>query len=181
MLYQVCSYIQRAWNKLVVAPIKKGALGKCGKNVTLNRGLKLYGPENLYLGDNIGIGENALFMCTRAKIKIGNDMMFGPGTTCITGGHRTDIIGRTMISVTNNEKRPEDDRDIVFEGDNWIGANTTILREVTVSRGAVIAAGAVVTKDVPPFSIVGGVPARVIKMRFPDDLIQAHLNALNGR
>ena len=107
--------------------------------------------------------------------------MIGPGTTCITGGHRTDIIGRTMISVTNSEKRPEDDRDIVFEGDNWIGANTTILRGVTVGRGAVIAAGAVVTKDVPPFSIVGGVPARVIKMRFPDDLIQAHLDALNGR
>lgn len=119
-------------------------------------------------------------MCTRAKINIGNDVMFGPGVTCITGGHRIDIVGRTMISVTNNEKRSEDDKDIVFEGDNWVGANATILKGVTIGKGSVIAAGAVVTKDVPRFSIVGGVPAKVIKMRFSDELIQDHLEAIES-
>lgn len=181
MLYRICNCLQRAWNKLVVSPIKKGAMEKCGKNVKLGRGLRLYGAENLNLGDNIGIGENAVFMCTRAKIKIGNDVMFGPGVTCITGGHRMDIVGRTMISITNDEKRPEDDKGIVFEGDNWVGANATILKGVTVGQGSVVAAGAVVVKDVPPFSIVGGVPAKVIKMRFPAELIQVHLDAMRSR
>ena len=181
MLYRICNCLQRAWNKLVVSPIKKGAMEKCGKNVKLGRGLRLYGAENLNLGDNIGIGENAVFMCTRAKIKIGNDVMFGPGVTCITGGHRMDIVGRTMISITNDEKRPEDDKGIVFAGDNWVGANATILKGVTVGQGSVVAAGAVVVKDVPPFSIVGGVPAKVIKMRFPAELIQVHLDAMRSR
>ena len=113
-------------------------------------------------------------MCTRAKIKIGDNIMFGPGVTCITGGHRTDMVGRYMVSVTNEEKRPEDDRDIIFEGDNWVGANVTILRGVTIGEGSVIAAGAVVTKDVPPYSIVGGVPAKVIKMRFTDEELTEH-------
>lgn len=180
MLFQICSNLQRAWNKLIVSPIKKRAMETCGINVKLGRGLRLYGPENLNLGDNIGIGENAVFMCTRAKIYIGNDVMFGPGVTCITGGHRMDIVGRTMISVTNEEKRPEDDKDIVFEGDNWVGANATILKGVTIGQGSIIAAGSVVTRDVPQFSIVGGVPAKVIKMRFSEEMVQVHLEAIKS-
>ena len=139
----------------------------------------MYGPSNLSIGDNVGIGEGALFMCTRARIRIGNDVMFGPGVTCITGGHRMDLVGRTMISVTDKEKNPDDDKDIVFKGDNWVGANATVLKGVTIGKGAVIAAGAVVTKDVPPFSVVGGVPAKVMKMRFTEERLQAHLNILN--
>ena len=105
--------------------------------------------------------------------------MLGPNVTIITGGHRTDLIGRYMTTVTNEEKRPEDDRDVIFEGDNWIGANATILRGVTVGQGAIIAAGAVVTKDVTPFSVWGGIPARCIKQRFTTDEISKHITLLN--
>ena len=178
MIYKVLDFIGRALNKLVVTPIKKSALGGCGKNVTLGRRLRMSGSKNLFVGNNVSIGEDARFMCTLAKIHVGDNVMFGPGVTCITGGHRTDIIGRYMISVTNNEKRPEDDRDITFEGDNWIGANVTILCGVTIGEGAVVAAGAVVTKDVPPYSIVGGVPAKVIKMRFTEEEITEHKRLL---
>ena len=85
-----------------------------------------------------------------------------------------------MIDITNDEKRPEDDRDIIFDGDNWIGANSIILKGVVVGVGAVIAAGAVVTKDVPPYSIVGGVPAKVIKMRKNDCLNTEKFDILQG-
>ncbi|MBE6589652.1 MAG: CatB-related O-acetyltransferase [Ruminococcaceae bacterium] len=142
-------------------------------------GMKMYGPQNIILGNDVGIGAEALFMCTRAKIIIGDHVMFGPRVTVITGGHRMDLIGRYMTTVTNEEKRPEDDRDVIFEGDNWIGANVTVLRGVTVGEGAVIAAGAVVTKDVPPYSIVGGVPAKVIKMRFDEETLAKHIETLN--
>ena len=178
MIYKVLDFIGRALNKLVVTPIKKSALGGCGKNVTLGRRLRMSGSKNLFVGNNVSSGDDARVMCTLAKIQVGDNVMFGPGVTCITGGHRTDIIGRYMISVTNNEKRPEDDRDITFEGDNWIGANVTILCGVTIGEGAVVAAGAVVTKDVPPYSIVGGVPAKVIKMRFTEEEITEHKRLL---
>ena len=62
--------------------------------------------------------------------------------------------------------------DITIEDDVWIGFGATILSGVTIGQGAVIAAGSVVTKDVPPYAIVGGVPAKVIKYRFPEKMIK---------
>ena len=135
-------------------------------------------PNNIFCGNDISIGSDSLFMCTRARITIGDHVMFGPKVTVITGSHRTDIVGKYMKSVTEAEKRPEDDLDVLLEGDNWIGANVTILKGVTIGRGAVVAAGAVVTKDVPPYSIVGGVPAKVIKMRFDEETIEKHESLL---
>ena len=60
---------------------------------------------------------------------------------------------------------------IVVDDDVWIGTNALILSGVHIGKGAVVAAGSVVTKDVPPFALVGGVPAKVIKYRLPDDII----------
>lgn len=68
---------------------------------------------------------------------------------------------------------------VKIEGDNWIGANATILKGVTVGFGSVVAAGAVVTHDVLPYSIVGGVPAKILSMRFTDVEIQEHEKLLN--
>lgn len=168
VLGNMFDFFYRGWNKIIVASIKKAGFGSCGKNVTIGRGMSIQGAKNLYVSDYVSIGPGAVVLCTRAKIIIGSHVMFGPNVTVITGGHRTDIKGRYMDEISNDEKRPEDDRDIRFCGDNWIGANATILKGVTVGEGAVIAAGAVVTKDVPPYMIVGGVPAKVIKSRFED-------------
>lgn len=180
MIYEVVEFFSKLWNKILVQPIKKATFSSCGKRVTLGRHLRLYGPKNVSIGSDVSIGEDSLFMCTRAKIRIGNHVMFGPRVTLITGGHRTDIIGRYMSSVGNEEKRPEDDKDIVLEGDNWIGANSTILKGVIVGRGSVVAAGAVVTRDVPSYAIVAGVPARVIKYRFSAEEVAEHERALGN-
>lgn len=166
VMYKGGIFISRAWNKVVVTPLLKSTFCSCGKNVSIGKKCTVYGAENLSVDDHVSIGPGALIMCTRAKITIGSHTMFGPNVTMITGGHRTDIRGRFMDEISNAEKRPEDDKDITLMGDNWIGANATILKGVTVGEGAVVAAGAVVTKDVPAYSIVGGVPARVIKYRF---------------
>ena len=61
--------------------------------------------------------------------------------------------------------------DIVIKNDVWIGVNSTILDGITIGNGAVIAAGSIVTKDVPPYAIVGGNPAKIIKYRFPKEII----------
>lgn len=71
----------------------------------------MYGIKNLRIGNDVSIGERATIMCTRAKVRIGDHVMFGPNVTIITGGHGTDLVGRYMTTVTNAEKRPEDDRE----------------------------------------------------------------------
>ena len=120
-------------------------------------------------------------MCKNAPVILGDNIMFGPGVMMITGDHRTDVIGKYMIEVTEAEKLPENDAPIVIEGDNWIGANVTILKGVTIHEGAVVAAGAVVTKDVPAYAIVGGVPAKVLRCRFTEDELKQHLELLQKR
>lgn len=77
-------------------------------------------------------------------------------------------------------KDPDNDQDVIIEGDNWIGMNTTILKGVTIGRGCIVAAGAIVTKSTPPYSIVAGVPAKVIKMRFSEEDIIRHESALTN-
>lgn len=94
--------------------------------------------------------------------------MSGPGLTIITGDHRIDIRDKYMDEVTVEEKLPENDQPVIIEEDVWCGANVTILKGVTIGRGSVIAAGAVVTKNVGEYEIWGGVPAKKIKNRFDD-------------
>lgn len=86
-----------------------------------------------------------------------------------------------IIDVSDDEKLPENDLPIVIEDDVWCGANVTILKGVTIGHGSVVAAGAVVTKSFPPYSIIGGVPAKLIKMRFDNEDIKRNDEILYGK
>ena len=151
----------------------KESMKKCGDNVYIGPWADIT-PENLSIGNNVSLGKHVRILSTRAQVIIGNDIMFGPNVTIITGNHRTDVVGKTMISISDEEKRPEDDMDVVIQDDVWIGANVTVLKGVTIGRGSVIAAGSVVVKDVPEYSIVGGIPARLIKTRFTESEMELH-------
>jgi len=173
-VYRGVTLLRLAWNRFVVSKLKCASLESVGKNVRIGIGTQASHWYNITIKNDVSIGSNNLFLCARAKIHIGDHVMLGPNVTVITGRHRTDLVGRYMITVTNEEKRPEDDQEVVFEGDNWVGANSTILQGVTIGRGAVIAAGAVVTKDVPEYAIAGGVPAKIIKYRFTEQEVDEH-------
>lgn len=173
LLYKIYSYIRFGMYHCLINPVKKGLMRRCGENVTLEAGAQMTW-EQVEIGNDVHIGEDNRFLCLRAKVIIKDHVMFGPNVLLVTGNHRIDMLGRYMTSIGNDEKRESDDQPIVFMGDNWIGANATILKGVTVGEGAVVAAGAVVTADVPAYSIVGGVPAKVICTRFSDEEIEQH-------
>ncbi len=166
-------FAKKGWHKYVIMPFVKSMFAKCGKDVYVGRnGYFTY--KNIYIDDYSTIGPDAMFMCTRAKIYIGRKVMFGPHVFMITGGHRMDILGKYMQDVKDYEKHPDNDKDIIVEDDVWVGANSMILKGVTIGEGSVIAAGSVVTKDVEPYSIVGGVPARLIRKRFDEKQLMEH-------
>lgn len=131
-------------------------LKHCGKNVNIEKGARIC--SGISLGDNSGIGENAWLLSD--GITIGNDVMMGPDCMMFTSNHRTDNLDIPMWHQGFTEVKP-----IVIEDDVWIGARVIILQGVTIGRGSIIAAGSVVTKDVEPYSIVGGNPAKLIKKR----------------
>lgn len=157
------------------APVYKRAMKYCGKGVYVRpMSSDIKGLQNLSVGDGTSIPKGSVFYCTEAPLTIGKKVVFGPRPTIITGDHRIDVIGKHIIDVTIDEKLPENDLPVSIEDGCWIGANVTILKGVTIGRGSVVAAGAVVTKSFPPYSIIGGVPAKLIKMRFTPEQIAEH-------
>ena len=172
MLYKLLNYPGTLFKRLNNS-LKVKMLKKCGKGVRLGKNVEATW-ENCSIGDDVYIGDNAVFMCAIAPLEIGDHVIFGPNCTVITGDHRIDIVGKYMSEVKGEDKSPENALPVKFEGDNWIGANATILKGVTIGFGAVIAAGAVVVQNVSPYSIVGGVPAKLISMRFKDAEMNEH-------
>lgn len=85
--------------------------------------------------------------------------------TVHTGNH-ANVIGKFVSDITEKNKPKGYDKDVIIEKDVWIGCNVTLLAGVTVGRGSIIAAGALINKDVPPYAVVGGIPAKVIKFRW---------------
>ncbi len=113
-----------------------------------------------------------------AVLKVGAFCSFGADVTIFLGGeHRIDWVttfpfNSLWKSAEHFTGHPATKGDVVIGNDVWIGYRAIILSGVTIGDGAVIAAGAVVTKDVPAYGIVGGNPAKLIKKRFDDETIQ---------
>ena len=139
----------------------------------------IFSYNNISIGNDVYIGANAVFQSSYGNIEIGNHIMFGPGVHIHGGNHIIDEIG-SLIKHTSEKKIGEDGQ-VVIEDDCWIGANAMILANVTIGRGSVIGAGAVVTKDVPPYSIYTGVPEQKIRRRFTDERIKKHEDILKRR
>lgn len=121
----------------------------------------------------MGIGHHAVLSTPGAKIIIKGNCAIAEHLAIHTGDHAR-LVGKFVTDITKANKPQGYDHDVIIEKDVWIGAYVTILQGVHVGRGATIAAGAVVNKDVPPYSIVGGVPAKVIKFYWTIDQIQEH-------
>lgn len=136
------------------------------------------GVENIQMAEDSSIGPGSTIYTTGAKLIIKQHVITGPNLTVITGDHKY-ILGRWLDSVKGEEKEPFYDQDVVIEEDVWIGCNVTILKGVTIGRSSIIAAGSLVVKDVPPYSIVGGVPAKVIKKKWSDEEIEIHDDFIN--
>jgi acetyltransferase-like isoleucine patch superfamily enzyme len=157
------------------------------KMIVLRPAFKQYGrnfvfdPDGIYLfdkitvGDDVLIGHGAVFWAIKG-IHIGSKVMFATNVVIRGGNHNDKVIGQFIYDVT--EKRPQDDQPVIVEDDVWVGSNVIILKGVKLGRGCIVGAGAVVTKSVPPYAIVVGNPARVLKFRFDFDTILEHDAAL---
>lgn len=116
--------------------------------------------RNVSIGRNCSFNRNVFIDAgENGEIIIGNNVMIGPNTLLRAEDHRFDRIDIPMCEQGHNAGV------INIEDDVWIGANAVITRDVTIGTGSVIGAGAVVTHDIPPYSVAVGVPARVIKSR----------------
>jgi len=138
----------------------------CGKNVHFYPLESYFFYKTIEIGNNVYIGPGAMFLASDSSIIISDKVLFGPKVSIIGGNHAAHIIGKFMFDYRISDKLTSDDQPVIIETDVWVGSGSYILNGVTIGRGAIVAAGAVVTKNVPPYALVGGIPAKIIKHRW---------------
>ena len=147
-------------NCLSLQGIKLGNRVTIGKYAIIRPSNIYGGPigEGLTMGDNSNIGPYNYIGCS-GKITIGNNVMLAPRVSIYAENHVFDHP-EILIRDQGVEKK-----EVIIEDDCWIAANSILLAGVTIGKGSVVAAGSVVTDNVPPYSVVAGVPAKWIKSR----------------
>lgn len=144
--WPITTFIRRCAVKLL--------FDNCGKNADIGRRIAF--SQHVSLGNRSGIGDYAYFI---GNVKIGDNVMMGSNCSFIASNHGMDRTDIPMILQASKSIGIEIGNDV------WIGHGCIILDGVKICDGCIIGAGAVVTKDVPPYTVVGGVPAKVIKQR----------------
>ena len=137
------------------AILAKQFIRHCGENVNIEP--HSYFSVELSIGDNSGIGQNSILY---GKVTIGNNVMMGEQCIIYTRNHSTSRTDIPMMLQGFDKSKP-----VIIGDDVWIGGRVTILPGVNVGDGSILAAGAVVVKDVPPYTMVAGNPAIVKKHR----------------
>lgn len=132
-------------------------LRKCGEGVLVKNKCYFGEGSRLTIGNNSQLGQNAHLV---GDIVIGNDVLMGPDVVMMATSHRHERIDIPMI-----QQGEAAEKEIRLGNDIWVGTRVIILPGVRIGDGCIIAAGAVVSTSFPPFSIVGGVPAKLLKVR----------------
>lgn len=128
-------------------------------NARISPTVSLRWGENIYLGKNSHISQYCcLWAGKNSKIVLGDNLLMGPGVKIFSLNH--GINAGIPMNI-----QPPTEKDVIIGNDVWLGANTVVVAGVTIGDGAIVAAGSVVTKDVPEYTIVGGNPAKMIKKR----------------
>lgn len=141
----------------------KKKLYHIGENSSVRPGAYLVGCSNIYLGRNVVIRPHTMIFAEtiidlKPSVIIEDNVLIGAGVHFYVNDHKFD---NTEIDIYYQGYNP--DEKIILRKGAWIGANVTILKGVEIGENAVVAAGAVVTKSIPPRVVAGGVPARIIK------------------
>lgn len=183
----------KPWVKSTLSKLKNGSKVQCKSGAIIDLGSVFEGENKVSMDSELvhsylGYGT---YVAARSRVlytKIGKYCSIGQELGCIFGQHPTSKFVSThpafysasfhpisyVVQDSFDERRRivESDYSIVIGNDVWIGNRVSIMEGVRIGNGAIVAAGSVIVKDVPPYAIVGGVPAKTIKMRFNESEIE---------
>lgn len=135
------------------------SLKYAGRNINIFSGALIYSPCRMQIGNNVSINHGSFIDPSEGEIIIKNNVLIGPYCILRAANH---IFSNPEVPIIN---QGHEFGKIIIEDDVWLGANVVVLPNVRIGRGYVIGAGAVVTKDIEPYSIAVGIPARKVGCR----------------
>jgi acetyltransferase-like isoleucine patch superfamily enzyme len=157
---------------------RRSEYGFMAKDAYLAPDVMVFSKKNLYLYENTSIPEGSLILNPRSKfiMKRGS---FSSYNLCVCPGNHMPLVGVWKHDVTDAikdelDKEGKYDRDIIVEEDVWMGINVTLLNGTHIGRGCIVGAGCVVSGEWPPYSVIVGNPARIIKSVFSLEDIVRH-------
>lgn len=166
-----------AWQKrrlvLLIGILRGYRFKSFGKCFTVSDTTSFIKKNAIEVGDYVFIGAKAHLY---ANIKIGNFVMLASNVAIIGGDHRFDVVG---VPTRFSGREGFEDLLTVIEDDAWVGHGAIIMAGVKIGRGAIIAAGSVVTKDVLPYAVMAGVPAKLLRYRFNEQQQKQHNESLD--
>lgn len=156
-------------------------LKSIGQNAIPGLRVTLNGAKNISIGNNVSVFNGSILAADKGELSIGNNVSIGANTSVEASDGGKILIADDVLIAQNVVLRASNHRfddlqkpishqghtggSIVIETGVWIAANVVVTADVRIGAHSIVAAGAVVTKDVPPYALVGGVPAKVLKMR----------------
>lgn len=163
----VATFLNSYWN----VNHKFKQYGKCGKHVQLSPPILITLPSHVYLDDYTRIQPYTQIIGTEGSFVLKKFSCIGAGSLIVTDNHTPTVGMPQYLSYTHVN---DAGRTIVVEEDVWVGAGSFLLSRSKIGRGAIVAAGSVVSKEVPPYAVVAGSPAKVIACRFSVEQILQH-------
>lgn len=179
--------LKRIINQLQIIGLRRKTKSKISFSAKVNKKTFLEGGNKIGSANirNSIIGKYSYVVSGNvSNAKIGRFCSIGPGLNCVSACHPINFVStypgfyntknKDIVKFSNyqfTEQKSIENCSFIVGNDVWIGSNVTIMAGVKIGDGAVIGANALITKDVKPYSIVGGVPARIIKMRFDEETI----------
>ncbi len=142
-----------------------------GENSTVSK--PCFIDENCQIGSYTYIGK----YCCITKATIGNYCSIGDFVTIGPGEHKTDRISTSGFFAEINNYDELTEKDCIIGNDVWVGVSSIIKRGVTIGNGAIVGANSFVNKDVPPYAVVAGSPAKIIRYRFDEEKIKKILDS----
>ena len=151
-------------------------LGYCGSHVKVRKPNAYTNLGNMFLYDRTELFEGFNFLSKTGKFIMKENSGAAQGLTIITGNH-SRVVGQSFMQ-SSKVLEQDIEKDIIVEEDVWIGANVTLLAGINVGRGATIGAGSVCFKNIPPYSVAMGNPAKIVGFNFTPEQVIEHEKAL---
>ena len=165
------------WRWLNKNFLLRSELGSCGGNTILQYPFNVYSPKDFFVSENVKVSSGLhIINAPGERVYIKRNTSLAANCTIVTNSHRSTVsVPDFLLGPSHiNDKSSS----VIINEDVWVGVNVTILAGVELGRGCIVSANSLVTKSVPPYALVVGAPAKIVKVKFSIDQILAHEKTL---